>query len=84
MLASDALGLASWVSPAAVSGAWATIGNTGTLAGTNFLGTTDNQALVFKTNNAENMRITTTGDIGIGTPTPTAKLEIAGQIKITG
>ena len=59
-----------WVSPAAVGGAWTTIGNPGTTAGTNFLGTTDSQALVFKTNNSETMRILTSGDVGIGTDTP--------------
>ena len=37
---------------------WALLGNAGTTAGTNFLGTTDNQDLVFKTNNTERWRIT--------------------------
>jgi len=32
----------------------------------------------------EHMRITQDGNVGIGTTTPGAKLEIAGQIKITG
>ncbi|WP_299286677.1 tail fiber domain-containing protein [uncultured Mucilaginibacter sp.] len=62
-----------WVSPAA-SSAWATTGNTGTTAGTNFIGTTDAQDMVFKANNVERMRIVngastttgTTGDITIG------------------
>lgn len=36
---------------------WALTGNAGTTAGTNFLGTTDAQSLVFKTNSAEAMRI---------------------------
>ena len=70
--------------PSAVAGAWLITGNSGTTAGTNFLGTTDNQPLVFKTNNSENIRILTSGNVGIGTPTPGAKLEVAGQIKITG
>ncbi|HRT80527.1 MAG TPA: tail fiber domain-containing protein, partial [Bacteroidales bacterium] len=43
--------------------AWRTTGNTGTVAGTNFLGTTDNQALDFRTNNLIRFRITTTGQI---------------------
>lgn len=33
--------------------AWALLGNTGTVAGTNFLGTTDNQDLIFKRNNVQ-------------------------------
>jgi hypothetical protein len=33
---------------------------------------------------AEVMRITPSGDLGIGTTNPGAKLEVAGQVKITG
>ena len=40
------------------------MGNAGTIAGTNFIGTTDNQALVFRTNNIEKLRITPEGNIG--------------------
>ena len=40
------------------SNSWALLGNAGTTAGTNFLGTMDNQDLVFKTNNTERWRIT--------------------------
>lgn len=36
---------------------WLLLGNLGTTAGTNFLGTTDAQSLVFKTNSVEAMRI---------------------------
>ncbi len=36
---------------------WALLGNAGTTAGTNFLGTTDAQDLVFKTNNTERWRV---------------------------
>ncbi len=44
---------------------WTTTGNTGTTAGTNFLGTTDAQDLVFKTNGAEAARFTTSGDLSL-------------------
>ena len=40
---------------------WNTTGNSGTNPTTNFIGTTDNQSLVFKTNNVEKMRISTNG-----------------------
>jgi len=40
---------------------WSLTGNAGTTAGTNFLGTTDSQDLIFKTNNLERLRITQTG-----------------------
>jgi hypothetical protein len=62
---------------------WSITGNTGTIAGTNFLGTTDAQPLVLKTNNTEWMRILTGGNVGIGTTTPAAKLEIDGASNST-
>jgi hypothetical protein len=55
---------------------WSTTGNSNTNPNNNFLGTKDNQSLVFKTNNAEVMRLLTNGNIGIGTTTPTNKLHI--------
>ncbi|QBJ88280.1 hypothetical protein DDI74_19470 [Chryseobacterium gleum] len=50
---------------------WDLIGNPGTNSTTNFIGTTDNQSLIFKTNNAEKMRITPQGRFifhGVTTP----------------
>jgi hypothetical protein len=55
VLTSDGTGLASWQS-AGSSGGGLT-GNTGTLAGTNFVGTTDGIDVVFKRNNIESMRL---------------------------
>jgi hypothetical protein len=46
---------------------WRLVGNTGTSASTNFLGTTDNQPLVFRTNNTERMRILSDGLVWINT-----------------
>ena len=66
-----------WV---ALGGAdWHTTGNVGTTAGTNFIGTTDAQDLVFKTNSNEQMRVANTNsNVGIGTAAPntSAKLDI--------
>jgi hypothetical protein len=50
VLTSDASGVASWQSVPASPNSWNITGNSGTIAGTNFLGTTDNQDLVLKTN----------------------------------
>jgi hypothetical protein len=50
---------------------WAILGNAGTNPATNFLGTTDNQALVFRTNNVEDARISTNGNVSIGTTAST-------------
>ncbi|HRN94196.1 MAG TPA: tail fiber domain-containing protein [Chitinophagales bacterium] len=59
---------------------WKTLGNTGTNASNNFVGTTDAVDLVFRTQNTERARITTTGNVGIGISTPTTQL----QIKVPG
>jgi len=45
---------------------WQTTGNFGTNT-THFIGTKNNQPLIFKTNNTEALRISPTGQIGIGT-----------------
>lgn len=63
ILTSDATGLASWQPASASSNSWLLTGNAGTSSGTNFLGTTDAQDLVMKTNNTEQLRITASGNI---------------------
>lgn len=49
---------------------WALLGNSGTVAGTNFIGTTDAVDWVVKTNNTERMRLVSAGVFGIGTTVP--------------
>ncbi len=51
---------------------WTTAGNAGTIAGTNFIGTTDANDLVITTNSTEKIRVKQTGNVGIGTATPDA------------
>jgi len=53
---------------------WLLLGNAGTVAGTNFFGTTDNIDLVAKTNSVEGMRLTAAGNLGVGTAAPTSLL----------
>jgi hypothetical protein len=56
---------------------WSLTGNSGTTAGTNFVGTTDAQDLVFKTNSTEGMRLTTTTrHLGINSTTPDYKIQV--------
>jgi hypothetical protein len=66
----------------ATDSAWNLTGNSGTLPGTNFVGTLDNNDLVFKTNGVERLRLTKTGWVGIGTNNPQAALQIKGQVII--
>ncbi len=60
VLQTNGSGVTSWVSPGSGSG-WALTGNTGTTPGTNFVGTTDAQDLIFKTNGAQTGKITAAG-----------------------
>ena len=61
---------------------WGLTGNAGTNPATQFIGTTDAQPLAFKTNNVERMRVLTNGNVGIGTNTPSAKLDVDGDIVV--
>jgi|RhiMetdeSRZDD1v2_1073273.scaffolds.fasta_scaffold21397_4 hypothetical protein len=50
------------------------------------LGTLDENALLFKTNATERIRLTSNGNVGIGTTTPTSwtKLDVAGDVRTEG
>ena len=56
VLTSDASGIATWAPPIASSNSWSLTGNSGTVDGTNFIGTTDNAPLNFKINNTASGR----------------------------
>jgi hypothetical protein len=49
---------------------WTITGNAGTVPATNFIGTTDNVSLLFRTNNSQKMIIDSAGNVGIGTVAP--------------
>ncbi|MCS6837575.1 MAG: hypothetical protein NZ480_01895 [Bdellovibrionaceae bacterium] len=78
VLQSDASGNLSWVSPTALVGvnSWSISGNSGTNPTSNFLGTIDNQPLIIRTFNIERMRISSSGNVGIGVSTPIAPLHV--------
>lgn len=55
---------------------WRITGNSGTTPTTNFIGTTDANDFVVKANNTERIRVLSTGNVGVGTSTPIAPLEV--------
>lgn len=55
---------------------WFTNGNSGTNPTNNFLGTTDNTRMVFRTNNTERVTILGNGNTGFGTSGPESLLHI--------
>ena len=56
----------------------------GNYYGSGLIGTESNHPLRIMTNANEKMRITTTGDVGIGTTNPSQKLDVNGNINFTG
>ncbi|HET9429709.1 MAG TPA: tail fiber domain-containing protein [Chitinophagaceae bacterium] len=72
----------SWVQLGATANAnpegWSTTGNAGTNPASNFIGTTDNTALNFRTNNQTRFILNEAGKIGVGTTTPQSLFEVYG------
>jgi hypothetical protein len=58
---------------------WLLSGNQQTDPDTDFLGTTDAQPFVIKTNGAEAVRVATDTRVGIGTPNPAGQLHVAAS-----
>lgn len=83
----DNAGVLYWYPFSGIGGGndWSLTGNAGTVPGTNYLGTSDNQRLVFSTNVTEKMTILPSGDVGIATSIPDARLHLGnGMLKIDG
>jgi hypothetical protein len=82
----NATGELSWVTPAAVvaaGGAWLVGGNTfvgGPAVRVLGITSTNGDALALYTDNAERVRITATGNVGIGTSSPAATLHVDGTV----
>ena len=70
----------AWISLTGSLRGWSVTGNS--IDPGDFLGTVNARDLPFRSNNTEHMRITTTGNIGIGTATPTARLDVNGTVKL--
>ena len=82
LLSNDGSGNLTWVSPATSTSGWGLTGNSATTAGTNFIGTTDAKDIVFKANNVERMRLTSSGNFGFGTNSPFAPFQVAGSLTV--
>lgn len=67
---------------AEASANWSLLGNAGTSPVSHFLGTTDNQPLTIKTNNATRMMVGANGNIGVGTTAPGATVHVDGTVKM--
>lgn len=59
---------------------WLLSGNAASAS--HFLGTTNNQPLVFRTNNTEKMRLLATGSLGVGTTSPIQTLDVNGRMNV--
>ncbi len=64
----------TWTNPNSL--AWALTGNNGTTASANFIGTTDNVSLRFRTNNVQRAIIDSIGNVGIGLNNPSYALSV--------
>jgi len=65
-----------WLKVQTTREGWLLTGNAGTNPSINFLGTTDGQDLVLRTNNSERMRILSGGQVLVNTTTPAAATEL--------
>lgn len=83
ILVTDVSGYLYWRDASTIGGSknsWLLDGNSLTNPNINFLGTTDNNRLVFRTNNTENMTILTNGNVGIGISNPGSPLHVFSPI----
>lgn len=68
VLTSNGAGTLSWQTPSATAASWLLGGNAATNPTTQFLGTTDAQDLVFRTNNIVRARISANGSMAVNAP----------------
>lgn len=73
-----------WKAASSSNSSWNLTGNSGTTAGTNFLGTTDATALSIKTNAVEHINVSSAGITTIGSVPNITKIEADGTIVMEG
>lgn len=61
---------------------WSLTGNSGTDSASSFIGTLDGKPFTIKTDNAARMIVSSNGNVGIGTTTPSATLHVDGTVKL--
>jgi hypothetical protein len=66
---------------AAATANWSLTGNSNIDSTNNFIGTLDGKPLTLKTNGTARMIVGSNGNVGIGTTTPSAKLNVNGSVK---
>lgn len=71
-----------WLRLTNTSDDWSTTGNAGTNPTANFIGTSDAAELSIRTSGADRIRVKSNGDIGIGTITPSGRLNVDGAIRV--
>jgi hypothetical protein len=86
-VASDAYGISAgnisnWNNAYNWGKSWSLAGSSGTNPATQLTGTSDNTALVIKTNSTEQVRILPSGNVGFGTNNPLQKADVRGNIAI--
>ena len=88
VVAIDALGNSNAtsinVSVESLSSFWSMTGNIAMNPDSNFVGNVDSVRLAFRTKNIERMSISPTGNVGIGTITPTAQFHTTGTVRLAG
>lgn len=74
-----------FIGTASASTDWTLVGNSATNPSVNFLGTTDNNRLVIRTNNTEKMTVMPNGRVGVGVVNPQSTLHVSNGVgSITG
>lgn len=69
---------------AAATANWSLTGNAGIDSALNFIGTTDGKPLAIRTNGTTRLHVGSNGNVGIGTTTPSATLDVNGTVKFGG